>query len=152
MTADKMYAVTSGAYSDYRVLCLCMSKSDAEVIAAKYRSDPQTYGGADVASFPIVDASVEQIATHKMTCEVWDDGTTSPTREGRMTEWPFDTLNGLHPVKWRWVRAPVHQGIGGRLDVWGTDLERVRRVFSDRRAMLIADSDLRAKRERTGDR
>jgi mRNA-degrading endonuclease toxin of MazEF toxin-antitoxin module len=44
----------------------------------------------------------------------------------------------------------MHHDQGGRLEVWGTDHERVRKVYGDRRALIISDDAFRAQREVTG--
>jgi hypothetical protein len=54
------------------------------------------------------------------------------------------------PVTWRWVRAPVHDGKGGRLEVYGTDEQRVRQTFSDRKAQLLTEDAFRMRREAKG--
>ena len=149
---DHIYVVARGEYSDYSVLCACPSRKDAEAIAAKGNADEDVYGELRVERLPVYDASVQQAHVLNMTVTIWDDGRATAEHTVVRPEWPFDILNEdeLLPVVWRWVRAPTHDGKGGRLDVRGTDHERVRRVFSDRRAAIMADPALRAKRERRG--
>ena len=150
-----MYAVTSGSDSDYTVLCVCASKEDAEAVAVKVRGARETWrSDAEVTSFPLVSADVEQITSLRLSAEVWDNGTTSKTRESTYTEWPFDTLyHGSNwRVHWRWCRPPVAKGKGGRIDVQGTDHALVRKVFSEKRAQLIAGDGLRASNEKQGGR
>lgn len=147
-----MYTVERGAYSDHRVLCVCKTKRQANAIVKAYNGDPESWGeNAFVGELPIV-TKAEKITTFGLICEVWDDGRVTDEREDMRTEFTFDMLWSTYaaPVIWRWVRAPTHQGKGGRLEVHGTDLERVRRVYSDRRAQLLAEDAFRMKREAKG--
>lgn len=107
---------------------------------------------AEVESLPYFDRSPERIEVHERQENVWDDGTTSDLSVRVKVEWEHDMLypERIAPVLWRWVRAPMHKGKGGRLEVYGTDPERVARVFSDRRAHLLAEDTFRMKREAKG--
>lgn len=147
-----VYVISKGDYSDYSVLCACPTKKDADVIAKRMNEDDDVWGGpVRVERLPVHTADVEKVAILRMRVNIWDDGTTTLESASVSHEWPFDTVfDDPMPMKWRWVRAPVHGGRGGRLEVSGTDHERVRRVFSDRRAMLLTDDAMRAKREMRG--
>ena len=146
-----LWAVTKGSYSDYRVLCICDSKDRAKRIASlpakdRYSDDRQ------VEEILFFDRDPVTITTYSMSEELLDDGTTNAFHEDLRSEWEFDMLYPAHnrPVVWRWVRAPYIEKRGGRLNVSGTDLERVRKVFSDRKAMIRTDDAMRAKRESHG--
>lgn len=153
--SETMFVVSHGEYSDYSVLCICRTKADAEAIVAKLtagndeNADPDVsyYPDARVQEFPVCDGGVEPVAYLGMYAEIYDDGRTAEDRARLTSEWPFGWRAPLPRVSWRWVRAPVYAGKGGRLEVEGTDIERVRRVFSDRKAMLMTDDAMRAKRE-----
>ncbi len=138
-----MYAVSRGSYSDYGVLCLCDSEQVANKIAKKVGSE------AFVESFVVVDESVSQDRVLKISQVLWDDGSEGGVREFIDEEWPWD-LYTTHSCKWRWVRAPSHKGKGGRLEVNGSDHERVRKVFTEKRTMLKANPALAAITEATG--
>lgn len=157
--ATKMWTVESGSYSDHRVHCVCRTKAQAEALVAAYNGESE-YGSAVVGELPIV-TKVEHVTTYTMSLDIWDDGAvstpfsrTSSTApiERVKTELSFDMLHPFHnqPVTWRWVRAPVHDGKGGRLDVVGTDQERVRKVFSDRKVQLLAEDVFRMRSEAKG--
>jgi hypothetical protein len=141
--------VSSGSYSDYRVMCVCPSKKDAKAVAEKYNRDKSSsYDAAEVESLPIVTGDVEKVVTLSLSTTLWDDGRETDQRPADLrVEWPFDAMYGTPDVYWRWVRAPMHGDKGGRLDVRGVDHERVRKVFSEQRAALIADDAYRARRE-----
>ena len=142
-----MWAVSKGSYSDYRVLCVCPDKKTAKKIAADVNGC-SSWGEAFVEQLPLLSES-RNVTTFDLQCEIWDDGTTSETRYGERAEHEADMLHPERdtPVMKRWVRAPVHDNQGGRLEVHGTDEERVRRVFSDTRAELLATPSLRMRKE-----
>lgn len=140
------WVVSKGSYSDYRVLCVCPTKRDAETVASKYNAG-DAYADARVESLMVVDATVKRVELLHLSTTLWDDGRETDQRETRRDEWPFDALYGIPAVYWRWVRAPMHKDAGGRLDVYGIDHERVRRVFSEQRAALISDDAYRSRRE-----
>lgn len=147
---DIVWLIESGSYSDYRVHAACPDKKTAERIAEELNnSGRDAYSDSfSVSVVPLV-TEVRMVTTYRIECDVWDNGTTGAPRETSRTEWEGDLLYPEHarPLGKRWVRAPIHRGRGGRLEVFGTDQERVRRVFSDTRARLIADPVLRARRE-----
>jgi hypothetical protein len=146
-----MYCVSSGSYSDYRVLCVCDSQKRAKAVAAAMRADDDGYRqDAQTETIAFVDYDPVKVDVYSLSVEVWDNGTTTTERDYTHSEWPFDAFVPLVRVAWRWVRAPVHKNKGGRLDVHGTDQEAVRRVFSDRRAQLLAEDAFRLKREVKG--
>lgn len=153
----KVYAVVSGAYSDYRVLCVCPTKDVASLLASRIRRDEDSwYRDVGVEEMVFVDdGNIPQVRTLRLSENVWDStpiqGTsTSDYQEHVSTDWPFDSYTDTPRVAWQWVRAPIHQNAGGRLYVWGTDHEAVRRVFSDRRAQLLAEDAFRLKKEAKG--
>lgn len=138
-------------YSDYRVKCVCPSKKDAEQVATKMRGDEDGWDSdARAEPFPIITGDVEKVEYLRIAEEIRDDGERNESSESVRSIWPFGDIYQPVACEWRWVRAPVHQGKGGRLEVGGIDHERVRKVFSDRRAQLIADDAMRASRERRG--
>lgn len=146
--SDKAWAVSKGSYSDYGVLCICPDRETAERIARDVNADQHSYGEAFVEQISFLTES-RTVQTYGLECEVWDNGTTSETRERDMVEHEANMLwpERNRPVTKRWVRAPMYHNTGGRLEVYGTDQERVRRVFSDTRAQLVADPVLRKRRE-----
>lgn len=141
-----MWAVSSGEYSDYRVSFLCETEADANATIEKLGWGD---AGFFTEEFVVCDASVEQTEHLEMMVQVWDDGTTTDEQSWTEDKWPWYP-NARAACAWRWVRAPVHKGKGGRLEAWGYDHERVRKVFSEKRARLLADPAFRAQDEATG--
>lgn len=144
-----MYAVSSGSYSDYRVKCLCETEAAANAVAAKLRTERDGFDtDAVVEQFDVVDESVESYPQLRIDMEIYDDGRIERPREWVNQKWPFDE----EPIsaRWRWVRAPCHNGCGGRLEVWGADHARVRKVFTEKRALFMADKVMAKQKEIQG--
>lgn len=152
MSAATVNVISSGSYSDYRVHAVVEGTlKDAKRLVDRANGIRDSYHDEYVVeSLPVVSPDVERVSILTIQEQIWDDGGTDEHHERTNVEWPFDTVYDLADVSWRWVRAPMHKNRGGRLEVRGTDHERVRKVFSDRRAALMADDALRAIRERKG--
>lgn len=145
---NNMWVISQGEYSDYRVLAICASKELADAQVALITGGEDSYGAARVEEMMFLAEVVQPVVSLALSVTIWDDGATSHERESMRSDWPWEFYGG--PVSWRWVRAPIHNGKGGRLDVNGTDLERVRRVFSDRRAELLATPSMAMRKEIKG--
>ena len=146
--SDKsVWLVSSGSYSDYRVHCAAPSKTAAQGIVDALNGDDE-WTKYFVEQVPVIEKA-ERITVYGIEAIIEDAGTVREESVRDRDEWNIDPLypQRLRPVTVRWVRAPIYNGKGGRLEVFGTDLERVRRVFSDTRAQLIADPGLRARKE-----
>lgn len=148
MTEPKtMWAISSGSYSDYRVTAVCESKEIAEATVAKMNllEGNSSYDEYGIEELPVLDESIHRVIIHHMNVEIRDAGGTGAERQWNTPVWSFD--EEAVEVAWRWIRAPMYNGKAGRLDVWGTDQERVRKVLGDQRAMLMADDAYRARVE-----
>lgn len=151
MSDEVVYGVATGEYSGYSVLCICPTKEDAETVAAKLRdAEDGWYSDARVEEFHVVTAGVEKETLYYHTTTLWDDGRESHTNTWERSDWAFTNYDQHAPVVWRWVRAPVHKNLGGRLDVHGTNRELVAKVYSEKRAVLRADPVLARKDEWKG--
>lgn len=151
MSYKRVWGVRSGSYSDYRVLCICDSKKRAEAVAEQIRGEEGSWNrDAEVEGFLYVDSPMEKKSFLHMTVTIWDDGITTHVGQSVEEEYEVGSLNEHIPMSWRWVRAPMHRGRGGRLDVKGIDHELVRKVYGERRAQLLADPAFRAKGEAKG--
>lgn len=150
----KMWAVSRGSYSDYRVLCLLNTEREAKQLVERMRATgDDRYGEPPfVEEFHVTTPDVQRIEVLKMQENLWDDGTESDESQSYWIDWPFDVLypEDALPVSWRWVRAPIHYNRGGRLEVAGVDHERVRKVFSERKALIKSDASLRGRKEVRG--
>lgn len=143
---EMLWTVERGEYSDHKVMCACRTKAEAQAVLDAYNADEESRRAARLGRLPLVSEPV-RITTLSVQVNIFDDDTTDEIREMIRTEFEFDMLWPQHakPVSWVWVRAPIHNGKGGRLEVHGTDQERVRKVFSDTRARLLADDGLRSR-------
>ena len=143
-----VWIVSSGSYSDYRVHCAAPSKRGArEIVAALNGADerPRYF----VERLPVIEKA-ERITVYGFEAVIEDAGTVRNSVLHR-DEWNVNPLypQRLRPVTVRWVRAPIYHGRAGRLEVYGTDRERVGKTFSDMKAQLVADPALRKRREFT---
>ena len=148
--SDSVWLVSSGAYSNYRVHCAAPSKKAAKAIIAALNSDEQTRHYYFIEQVPVIDKA-EKVTIYGMEAVISDRGNLSGETTSERSEWNVDPLypERMHPVTIRWVRAPCYYGNAGRLEVYGTDRERVRKTYSDMRAQLLADPALRSRREFT---
>lgn len=148
-TATTVHVISSGSYSDHRVFAVVQgTREQAEALAAR-ASQGSPYYGYDVEELLVVSPDVQQVSLLTLLIDVWDDGSAGEVRESIQTVWPFDSVYGTPDVSRRWVRAPIHHGLGGRLEVRGTDHERVRKAYSETLAVLRTDSVLRSLMEWT---
>lgn len=147
MSDKSVWLVSSGSYSDYRVHCAAPSKRGArEIVAALNGVDRIEYF---VEQVPVIEKA-ERITVYGIMAVITDDGTVREESVRDREEWNVNPLRPerLRPVTVRWVRALIyHQA--GRLEVYGTDRERVRKTFSDLKAQLLVDPALRSRREFT---
>ena len=144
-----VWVVSSGSYSDYRVLCAAPSKKAAQEIV-------DVLNGADewikyfVERVPVIEKA-ERITVYGIVAIISDAGTVRKETVRDRDEWNVDPLlpERLRPVAVRWVRAPIYNGQAGRLEVYGTDRELVGTTFSTMKARLVGDPELRQRREFT---
>ena len=143
MSASKVWLVSSGSYSDYRVHCAAPSKAAAQGIVTALNGDDEwtEYFAEQV---PVIEKA-ERVTIYGLEAIIEDSGTVREESVRDRDEWNVSPLypEHLRPVTIRWVRAPRYHDQDGRLEVYGTDRERVRKTFSDVKAQLIADPALR---------
>lgn len=136
-----MWCVSSGEYSDYRILCVAEDRQVAERVTEKLRTDPGSWDrDARVEEIAFADEHTAPETTLRIQQVIPDDGSCGEAHESIEELWPWETHRGAGAeCRWRWIRAPVYGGRAGRLEVWGSDLERVRKVFTEKKAALMAD-------------
>ena len=149
MSDKSVWLVTSGSYSDYSVHCAAPSEEAAQGIVAALNT-PGKWARYFVEQVPVIEKA-ERITVYGIEAVIADDGTVREESVRDREEWNVDPLHPerLRPVTVRWVRAPAYRGRAGRLEVYGTDRERVRKTFSDMKAQLLVDPKLRSRREFT---
>ena len=146
--SDRVWVVSSGSYSDYRVHCAAPSKKAAQAIVVALNGDETC--NYFIEQVPVIDKA-ERVTIYGVEAIVTDNGTVREESVRDRDEWNVDPLypQRLRPVTVRWVRAPIYNGQAGRLEVYGLDRERVGKTFSDMKAQLVADPALRKRREFT---
>lgn len=150
MTQKTIWVVAAGAYSNYSVLCACQTKQDAEALVARMVAETDNggwYSDARAECLPVVTGDVEKIVLLTKSTDLFDNGDEIAREDRRESVWPFDSANAC---AWSWTRSSTPDR--GHLNVRGFDHERVHKVFSERRAMLIADGALRAQKNAKGRR
>jgi len=144
---DRVWIVSSGTYSDYRVHCAAPSKQAAyDIVDALNASDK--WAEYFVEQVPVFEKA-ERFTVYGLEAVILDDGTVKAEAVFDREEWNVNPLHPerLQPVTVRWVRAPVYKDRAGRLEVYGLDQGLVRKTFSDMKARLVADPELRESRE-----
>ena len=146
---DRVWLVSSGSYSDYRVHCAAPSKKAARGIVDALNGDDE-WIKYFVEQVPVIEKA-ERVTIYGIEAIIEDAGTVCEESVLDRDEWNVVPLypERLRPATARWVRAPIYNGKAGRLEVYGTDRERVRKTFSDMRAQLLVDPALRSRREFT---
>ena len=145
-----VWLVSSGSYSDYRVLCAAPSKKAAQGIVDALNADADGWSRYFMERVPVIEHA-ERVTVYGLEAIITDAGTVREESVRDREERNVDPLypERLRPVTVRWVRAPLYNGRAGRLEVYGTDRERVRKTFSDMKAQLLADPVLRERQEFT---
>jgi hypothetical protein len=128
---DYIWVVEVGEYSDRNVFCACPTEEMAKAVA------PQVRGYA--SQVPFVKAPVKPVPDLHMSVSMTlrDGMAVDEGLEYESLIWPWDDDPG---VQWTWMHRLDGRGV---LSVHGTDLQRVRKVFSERRAMFMADDAAR---------
>lgn len=135
----QLYTVESGEYFPH-VHAVFDDKATAEAWAKAYREHETSFASdAEVRTIPLVQAGVEPYTRtiHSIHQTVFDDGSL-----GEKREWPITSLAPSvmdYPrLMARYVRAPIYNGKGGRIETRGDDLEKVRSTFAAKLAALKA--------------
>lgn len=140
-----LWAVSTGSYSDYNVKGLFPTKDLAERAAVELSTVADSWhSDAFVESFLLwsEDDMPEVITYYRVQQTWWDDNRIAEEREDIYTEyelallWPVPSGDRPHV---RWVRAPMHNGKGGRIEITGRSLEGCRKVLSEWRARWVAE-------------
>ena len=145
-TPSTVYLVTGGDYSDYHVVAVFADKADAQAFV-------EANGGDEILEEPLQSALPETYMMYEMSCDVPDD---EPGDLYRMVKtcwvdrslayrlWKLDDTElapaTLDPLSGK-PYAPSRSGYRGRwrIQVTGTDQERVRKVYGDAKARIRAE-------------
>lgn len=146
----KIPVITVGSFDDYRILvAVDGTLEDARLLASRLRGSGR-YSDANEEELLVVKADIPQVEVLKVSTTIWDDGQVDEAQPRVSVQWPWERYNSddelIAAAEWRWVRAPMHMGKGGRLDVEGTDHALVRQVLAEEAERILAN---RALSERT---
>lgn len=139
----EIFTVEAGCYSDHTVLGVFDDEATATAWCEAIKSNPDGWHtDAWVGRIALVEAGTKPVKVTRWTqyVELWDDGTVDTKGPWSNTDYPISSLFGLPPKrpKVRYVRAPVHNSKGGRLEVVGNSEKVVAKVVSERIAMWKA--------------
>lgn len=143
MSERKVWAITTGAYSDYSVRALFSSKRAAKQAAeANNKDEDGWHRDTEIEVFYLYDEVPVKVTEFFYQVEIWDDGRVTNERNHATTCLPWNHLWGLPKARpdVRYVRAPMYRDKGGRLEVRGTDEQAVKQAFSDNKARLLAEA------------
>lgn len=135
-----IYAISSGSYSDYRVLAVCEVKATAEAWAKALQEESDGYNtDAEVEDMRLLEPAEPVEKQHRVSLrqELRDEGSEDRERLTERDEYLINSLWGEVPKQpsVRFVRAPMHRGKGGRLEIEGRTRAAVMKVWSEQHAV-----------------
>lgn len=138
-----LFTVESGCYSDHRVHAVFEDEQTAIAWQSAMNSDEDGWNrDAFIGSIVIIETGTKpkKETVWRMNTELWDNGTTDSRGADFISSYPTDSMYMPPPKRpaVRYVRAPVHKDLGGRLEVVGATREAVEKVTSERIAMWKA--------------
>ena len=150
---DTVYGVSSGSYSDYRVLFMCSSKKVAERAAHALQHEKDGWNrDAEVQGFDQYDTPPKRVKVYTMQALIRDGkvlggyGRTPEPVLHEGVEWEWDTVAGKRPSV-RVYSAPV-TGYAKNITVMGTSRTAVLKAYSDRIVQMLAPLSPNPKEER----
>lgn len=141
----RVWALSSGSYSDYTVLAIFETKEDAEAAAAMQgpADDWHSDKRVEEMSYYPKGGAPKVVRIYDRQAQFWDDGTVDQERENHRDEWEYDPLHGPASKRpsVRFVRPPIQKNKGGRLEVRGLDKRAVDKAFSENAARIKVNID-----------
>ena len=144
MGRETIYGVSSGSYSDYRVLFLCSDKQIAEAaVRDLQRADDTWYSDACVEEFTLFDAPPKRLSVYTMQALVRGDqvlgsyGRHPKPELSESQEWEWEAPVSRRPSVRVYI-APVTGPRDKNITVTGTSKTAVLKAFSDRIAQMTA--------------
>ncbi len=135
-----IYAISSGSYSDYGVHAVCTDEATAKAWALALSQEEDGYRkDAFVEEIAILEPGEPVKKRHRVSLrqELSDDGTERKVNIEEDDEYPVGCIWDAPPDRpsVRFVRAPCHNGKGGRLEIEGRTLEGVMKVYGEQHAV-----------------
>lgn len=136
--SKKIWAVSSGSYSDYRVHALFETEQGAEDAAREANANEgyEDHFTEEFTFYPKGE-SPEPFIIWEASIELYDDGSygaVKVTSDGPKMDFQHYKAPPKNRPRIRQVRAPYLKGKGARLDVTGRTDTMVRKVVNDRLA------------------
>lgn len=140
---QRVWGITRGSYSDYRVLAIFEDQAEAKAFCAAHQNtahDSPWGAPDDVECFMFYPKGVQPVlnTVHSRSVVVWDSGDTEEAMERGRVEWEYSPLYDRVSARpnVRFVRAPMYHNKGGRLEVEGLDQQAVNQAYGDNLARL----------------
>ena len=135
-----VHVISSGEYSDYRVLAVVEDEATATAWADSLRNEPDGYhSDARVELMPFIPSGTAPAKQHFvcLTENLWDDGKCDHYHVDEEDEYAIGSYRGEAPLRplVRFVRALIHEGRGGRIEISGRTLAAVLKVYSEQKAV-----------------
>lgn len=149
MAKDRIYVISTGVYSDYHLICYCPNKKEADQLAARL-NDAEGAENYRVEWLPLATGDVPLSRHYVGYARInLEDGSIISETEKVTEGWPPLGWEKLG-MSWTWWRGYGSQATDGGLSVIGTDVELAQKVYSEKRAQLIADPVMRSKPDLRG--
>jgi hypothetical protein len=141
-----IYSLSEGEYSDYRVLALFTTRALADQ-AREAHIEEAEHAYMDelkVEEFALYESVPEPVIHYEITENIWRNGTetnydeTMKTRRPWMSTYP--PITDRPHAECRVLTGPHREKEGWHLEVRGTNLEKVRKAFQDRKMKLKAQA------------
>lgn len=144
----KIWAISSGSYSDYTVHAVTEDKATAEMWMKALRAEEDGCNGdATVEEILLVESGVApfKATSWNLSVDLWDDGREDELCVRGTSTYPIAMWGDPPPPRprVRKVRAPIHRDKGGRLEVFGATEKAVRKVGNEQILMWRARVDKR---------
>jgi hypothetical protein len=133
--------ITSGSYSDYRVHAVCSDRNTAKQwaeAATKFELDrnehTNPYCIEEVQEIE-TGSTPEPVTTCTIHADLLDSGYVSNYREFSRQKFFEEKLSR---PRTRYIRAPIYKDKGRRIEITGSSLEAIRKVYSEKIGMWKA--------------
>lgn len=135
MTMRKVWPVSTGSYSDWNIHALYESKELANQAAEKLSKEGGWIFSDAMVDKPLMVSDQLPVALPVLTlrCRIYENGTVEEGEPEIENDWDFQDGEDLTSQRWGWYT----EGHWGMLSVVGRDHDRVRKVYSDRKAEIV---------------
>lgn len=140
--SGEIWLVSSGSYSDYSIFCAAPSEEEAGKIAAKMNDkEKNRWDDYEVESFPLV-TSDELVYREYLVLSSHNQWAAKPPRPAHEREWSRMGWEFGKPTCEVIGTGGVQEDGSYSLTVQGSDIERVRKVYAEKIAEIVARLNL----------